>query len=235
MEQHQINKAWKSGVKCEQCAIRNLVLFADLTKSDFELIHRPINEFNLAAGSTLYHQGDQSDAIFTLRYGLVKLVSYLPGGTVRIVRVIKKGGVVGLEALENKNYLHHAIVLDDASFCRIPVSQIKTLNENSPHLAKQLTSRWQRVISDADLWLSQLSSGFAKQRVAYLLLYLSEDNDEQEVYLPSREDMGAMLAITTETASRIVAGFKREGVVNLVSTHRAVLDRVRLTELCEIE
>jgi len=233
MEQHQINKAWNSGVKCEQCAIRDLVLFADLTKDDFELIHRPINDFTLKVGATLYSQGDPSDAIFTLRYGLVKLVSYLADGTVRIVRIIKKGDVVGLEALDNKNYFHHAIVLEEASFCRIPVSQIETLNEHSPHLAKQLTTRWQRVIYDADFWLSQLSSGFAKQRVAYLLLYLLEGNEEQEVYLPSREDMGAMLAITTETASRVVASFKREGVINLVSTHKVVLDKKRLTELCE--
>lgn len=233
MEQHQINKAWKSGVKCEQCGIRDLVLFADLTESDFELIHRPINDFDLKAGATLYSQGDASDAIFTLRHGLVKLVSYLADGTVRIVRIIKKGDVVGLEALDNKNYFHHAIVLEDASFCRIPVRQIETLNENSPHLAKQLTSRWQRVIYDADFWLSQLSSGFAKQRVAYLLLYLSEGNQEQEVYLPSREDMGAMLAITTETASRVVAKFKRDNVIRLVSTHRVILDKARLTELCE--
>jgi len=29
----------------------------------------------------------------------------------------------------------------------------------------------------------------------------------------SREDMGAMLGITTETASRTVAGFKRNGLI----------------------
>lgn len=233
MKQHQISKVWNAGEKCEQCAIRHLVLFADLKKSDFELIHRPINEFNLPVGATLYHPGDRSESIYTLREGLVKLVTYLVDGTVRVVRIIKKGDVVGLEALDGKNYFHHAIVLEDASFCRIPVSQIETLNEHSPHLAKQLTSRWQRVISDADLWLSKLSSGFAKQRVAYLLLYLAEDGGDQAVYLPSRDDMGAMLAITTETASRIVAALKREGIINVISTHRALIDKTRLTELCE--
>lgn len=233
MEQRDINKAWTSGSKCEQCAIRGLVLFADLTKSDFDLIHRPINDFWLMVGDTLYNQGDQPDAIFTLRSGLVKLVSYLADGAVRIVRVIKPGDVVGLEALDNKKYFHHAIVLEDASFCRIPVSQIKILNESSPHLAKQLTARWQRVMSDADLWLSQLSSGFAKRRVAYLLLYLSEENEANECYLPSREDMGAMLAITTETASRIVARFKRNGLIKLVSPHRVALDKEKLIDYCE--
>ncbi|ORU93685.1 MAG: hypothetical protein A6F70_06365 [Cycloclasticus sp. symbiont of Bathymodiolus heckerae] len=233
MDSKQIDNVWKHGKKCEQCAIRNLVLFADLDKNDFDLIHRPINEFELAVGETLYNQGDCSDFIFTLRSGLIKLVSYLADGSVRIVRIIKKGDVVGLEALDNKHYLHHAVVLEEAAFCRIPVSQIKELNERSPHLSKQLTARWQRVIFDADVWLSQLSSGFAKQRVAYLLLYLSDGNDDGECYLPTREDIGAMLAMTTETASRVIADFKRKGFIKLVSAHQLIINKESLNELCE--
>ena len=235
MEPKQIDKAWHSGLKCEQCAIRNLVLFADFDKNDFELIHRPINEFEMEVGDTLYSQGDESEAIFTLRSGLVKLVSYLADGSLRIVRIIKRGDVVGLEALDNKEYFHHAIVLEKASFCRIPVSQIKMLNEYSPNLSKQLTARWQRVISDADVWLSQLSCGFAKQRVAYLLLYLSEGNEADECYLPTRQDIGAILAVTTETASRVIAEFKRTGIVKLLSKHTVALDKERLFDLCDSE
>jgi len=235
MEPKQIEKIWHSGLKCEQCVIRNLVLFADFDKNDFELIHRPINEFDMGVGDTLYTQGDVSEAVFTLRSGLVKLVSYLADGAVRIVRIIKAGDVVGLEALDNKQYLHHAVVLEAASFCRIPVSQIKILGEHSPHLSKQLTTRWQRVIADADVWLSQLSCGFAKQRVAYLLLYLSEGNEQNECYLPTRQDIGAILAVTTETASRIIAEFKRKKFIKLLSSHRVVLDKERLLELCESE
>jgi len=233
MEPKQIEKVWHSGLKCEQCAIRNLVLFADFDKDDFELIHRPINEFEMGVGDTLYSQGDASEAVFTLRSGLVKLVSYLADGSIRIVRIIKAGDVVGLEALDNKQYLHHAIILEKASFCRIPVSQIKMLEEHSPHLSKQLTARWQRVISDADVWLSQLSCGFAKQRVAYLLLYLAEGNEAGECYLPTRQDIGAILAVTTETASRVIAEFKRLGIVKLLSQHKVLLDKKGLLNLCE--
>jgi len=233
MEQQQIEKIWSSASKCEECAIRRLVLFADLDQHDFELIHRPINDFELDVGDTLYSQGDNSEAIFTLRSGLVKLLSYLSDGTVRIVRIIRSGDVVGLEALDNKHYFHHAVILEKASFCRIPVSLIETLNEHSPHLSKQLTTRWQRVISDADVWLSKLSCGFAKQRVAYLLCYLSEGNERDECYLPSREDMGAILAVTTETASRITADFKRKELIKMISSHKVSLDKKRLSELCE--
>ena len=228
MKSDQIDIAWSAASKCEQCAIRNLVLFADLTKDDFDLIHQPIHEFNLATGETLYKQGDKPEAIYTVRSGLVKLVSYLSDGSFRIVRILKQGDVVGLEALDNKHYLHHAVILDSASFCRLPVCGIKDLNKNSPHLFKQLTARWQRVISDADIWLSKLSSGFARQRVAHLLIYLSQDSNTDSCFLPGREDIGAILAITTETASRIIAEFKRKDILQLASPHQANINREAL-------
>jgi CRP-like cAMP-binding protein len=233
MEADKIDNAWHSASRCEQCAIRNLVLFADLTKDDFDLIHHPIHELNFATGETLYNQGDKPEAIYTVRSGLVKLISYLSDGSFRIVRILRQGDVVGLEALDDKHYLHHAIVLETASFCRLPVSEIKALNDNSPHLFKQLTARWQRVISDADTWLSKLTSGFAKQRVAHLLIYLSQDCQATQCYLPGREDMGALLAITTETASRVIAEFKREGFIKLVSPHKAMIDRDALNTVIQ--
>ncbi|RLA21117.1 MAG: Crp/Fnr family transcriptional regulator [Gammaproteobacteria bacterium] len=233
MQPDQIDKAWRVASKCEQCAIRSLVLFADLTKEDFDLLHYPIHELNFATGETLYNQGDKPEAIYTVRSGLVKLVSYLSDGSFRIVRILRQGDVVGLEALDNKNYLHHAVILESASFCRLPVGEIKELNDNSPHLFKQLTARWQRVISDADTWLSKLTSGFAKQRVAHLLIYLSQDCQSTQCYLPGREDMGALLAITTETASRVIAEFKRKGFIKLVSPHQAIIDQEALVAIIQ--
>jgi CRP-like cAMP-binding protein len=233
MQSDQIDNAWHTASKCEECAIRNMVLFADLTKDDFDHIHHPIHELNFATGETLYNQGDKPEAIYTVRSGLVKLVSYLSDGSFRIVRILKQGDVVGLEALDGKPYLHHAVILEAASFCRLPVSDIKALNESSPHLFKQLTTRWQRVISDADIWLSKLTSGFAKQRVAHLLIYLARDCETKQCYLPGREDMGALLAITTETASRVIAEFKRKGYIKLSSPHQAMIDKEALIAIIQ--
>ena len=96
MELKQIEKVRHSGLRCEQCAIRNLVLLAEFDEDYFELIHRPIKEFEIEVGDTLYNQGDASEAVFALRSGLVKLVSYLAERSIRVVRIIKAGDVVGI-------------------------------------------------------------------------------------------------------------------------------------------
>ena len=54
-----------------------------------------------------------------------------------------------------------------------------------------------------------------------------------QLLLPSREDVGAMLGITTETASRAVAAFRREGLLENLDRlgRRFRIDTARLTEV----
>lgn len=214
MKSIEINQAWEGTEKCLQCPIRNLALFADLQQADFNLLHQPINDFSLEAGETLYTEKGTAKFVYTIRSGMIKLVRYLPNGSYRIIRLLRQGALAGIEALNGSTYLHHAITLQKTEVCRIPVEEIETLNGNTPHLYKQLTMQWQKSQSDADIWLAELTVGTSKQRVANLLLYLADNSTEDSFYLPTREDIGALLAITTETASRIIAEFKRLGLIH---------------------
>jgi CRP-like cAMP-binding protein len=98
-------------------------------------------------------------------------------------------------------------------------------------LYKQLTARWQKVQSDADIWLAELTVGNSKKRVANLLLYLASKNVDNSVLLPTREDIGALLAITTETASRITAEFKRLGYIQKLENNIIQIDKASLEDL----
>lgn len=209
----EINQAWNGAEKCQLCSIRHLVLFADLNHAHFQQFHHPIKELEFATGAALYKQKDSIDYVYTIRSGLVKLVHYLPNGSYRITRLLHQGDLAGIEALNGSAYLQHAITMQNTSVCKIPVKNIQQLNSEPSHLYKQLTARWQKIQNDADIWLSKLTMGSSKRRVANLLLYLANNEDKKSFFLPSREDIGALLAITTETASRTIAEFKREGLL----------------------
>jgi CRP-like cAMP-binding protein len=208
-----------------------MVLFAELRREDFALIHEPIDEVELDAGQHLYQADVEGRHVFTVRDGLIKLVRYLPDGTQRIVRLLRQGDVAGLEATVGEPYQHHAVVLDRAVVCRIPVSTIQNLSTHTPRLHRQLMQRWQRTVAEADAWVTELSTGPAKQRVAHLLLKLAEYSDPERLFIPSREDVGAMLGITTETASRVIADLRRQGIVERVAPGRHRVDIERLEAL----
>lgn len=199
---------------CRLCSMRASVLFAGIDTSQLERIQHAIDEQQWLRGERLYCRGETGRAIFTVRQGLVKLVQYLPDGGERIVRLVHATDVTGLEALLAQPYQHDAIVEQDCIVCRIPVDVIQYLESESPQLYHELMRRWQQALSEADAWLTELGSGSARQRVARLLLRLSSEAGEGLCNLLSRKDMGAMLGITTESASRVVAEFKRAGVLS---------------------
>ena len=230
MKLTNITQAWNGADKCQQCPIRELVLFADLQREDFDLLHSPINDYTIKVGESLYQEQQSPKYVYTIRSGLVKLVHYLPDGSYRIVRLLHQGDLAGIEALNKSSYLHHAIALQETSVCKIPVENIELLNNNTPHLYKQLTARWQKVQSDANVWLADLTMGSSKKRMANLLLYLSDyTNDEGYFYLPTREDIGALLAVTTETSSRIIAEFKRLELIQ-TKNHMALINKEKLLD-----
>lgn len=227
METHAITNAWKGIESCENCVIRHMALFADLQQGDFELIHKPIVELKLNPGSTLYNEGDKAEYLYTVRSGVIKLTQYLSDGSQRIVRLLRTGDVAGLEALINPGYEHFAVVLKDAELCQIPREVVERLNIETPRLHKQLLSRWHSAVQSADEWLTELSTGSSKSRVARLVIGLSDKTDNS-CTLFSREDLGAILGVTTETTSRIIAEFKREGALKSMGKNKFWADLERL-------
>ena len=83
----------------------------------------------------------------------------------------------------------------------------------------------ERALDDADEWLTELARGPARHRMLRLLLKLSEFGDENGcIWMPTRQEMGAMLDMTFETASRLVSALRREGVLHAVDARQARLD-----------
>jgi CRP-like cAMP-binding protein len=199
--------------ECRNCGMREHSLFADLTHEDFRLINQPIHDMSVSAGTSLFDEGAPGQYLFTIRSGLVKLVRYQTDGSLRIIRLLTPGDIAGLETTAHPTYNSAAITVTDVNACRIPLGVIQRLEKDSPRLHMQLLRKWHEALKQADDFIADLASGSARQRLARLLLRLANGDSAQHVVLPAREDVGAMLGITTETASRAVAAFRREGLL----------------------
>jgi CRP/FNR family transcriptional regulator, anaerobic regulatory protein len=205
--------AWRGTSDCRNCGIRDMVLFADLNEQDFGRIHAPIDDLVYRSGEVLYAEGSRAAGIFTLRTGMIKLVRVTADGRQRIVRVLRPGDVVGLEALATSHYDCEAVALTDVSVCRIPLDVIHTLGASSHRLHLRLMQKWQQTLKDADDWLADLNFGTARQRVSNFILKMHSPADGHTVTLFARDDMGAMLDLKLETVSREVSRLVREEVI----------------------
>ncbi|MFN2127846.1 MAG: cyclic nucleotide-binding domain-containing protein, partial [Anaerolineales bacterium] len=53
---------------------------------------------------SIFQEGHSADTIFFIRKGMVKLISYLPNGNARIVRLLGPGKILGLEGMVGNTY-----------------------------------------------------------------------------------------------------------------------------------
>lgn len=230
MKPNCTNVQWQGRAKCEVCEVRNYVLFSGLSPHELDTILKPIDNLHVPQHAVLYEQMDTAPSVYTVRSGLIKLRVNLANGGQRIVRLLRPGDVAGLETLVGEHYHHSAIALQDADVCRIPREVIMHLDRTNPAVHQALLQRWQKSVDQADHFITELSTGPAESRMARLLIMLGCTRKHPET-LPGREDMGALLGITTETASRIMADFKRRGLVNTEKGNDVVCDHAGLKQL----
>lgn len=229
MKPNCTNPEWVGRAKCAVCDVRSFVLFSGLAPRELDEILQPIDNLHVPENATLYEQGAAAPNVYTVRSGVLKLRVDLPNGGQRIVRLLRPGDVAGLETLVGEPYHHTAIALQDADVCRIPREVVMQLDKTHPKVHLALMQRWQRSVDQADHFIVALSTGSAEARMARLLLTLGCDDTP----MPSREDMGALLGITTETASRIIAEFRRRGLIQVVKGECIAYDHKAMAHLAE--
>jgi CRP-like cAMP-binding protein len=221
---------WQGAPQCSVCLVRDLGLFSELEQDTLAAFEREIARIAFPPGAALYLAGDPGDAVVTLRGGVAKLVLPAADGRDRIVRLLRTGDVGGLESLVGEPYRHTAVALGEVHACRIPLHTLERLAEQAPQVNRRVMHQWHRLVAQSDEWIAFIASGPARVRVARLLLYLAEAhaNGRARCRLPTREDMAAMLGITLETASRVVADFRRTGLITTPGGHEASLDTAAL-------
>ena len=204
---------WKGRAKCTTCAIRKQVIFSEIPDEAFNELFSPIDIFCYEDKMPIYLMGEQGQSVYTVRKGLVKLYQILPNGKQRIVRLLKPGDVAGLELLVDKVYHHFSMSMHDSELCRIPVKLFYKLQNRYPVLYRKLIERWQSGIDDADLFITLFSTGTSHARMGRLLLEMDKKEYNMQGSTITREDMGDILGISTETASRTIADFKRNYLI----------------------
>jgi CRP-like cAMP-binding protein len=210
------------GQTCSQCGVRQFAVFGVLDLSALRDIHTHISDLKLAAGEPLFNAHAGGKALYTVRQGVVRIERSSEAGERRILRLAGRGDLIGLEAVLHQTYAADAVACTDVEVCRIPRALIDELTHKHPELMLDLMKRWQSTLDDADEWLTELTRGAARHRMLRLLLKLSEYGETDGcIWWPTRQEMGAMLDMTFETASRLVSVMRREGIVEPIDLRHA--------------
>jgi len=224
--------------KCEQCIIRQLNSLKALKKEELKSISDSKITKTVKKGGAIFEEGENLHGVFCVRKGHTKLSKLSPNGKDQIVKIAKKGDILGQRSIitQEKTNLS-AIALDDTEVCFIPKNLIQNYISNNPDFTKNLLLTMAQDLKEADNVIVTISQKAVKQRIAEALLYLQtnfgEDEDGFLIVNLSREDLSNIVGTATESCIRILSEFKKKKLIATEGKRIKLLDINTLKNLVE--
>lgn len=174
-----------------------------------------------AANMTICRAGEPARELFVLGAGRVKLIRSTSGGSDMVVDVVLPGAMFGaLLGDAQPSYAETAQTLTGSCVLAIPVAQFKRMMRSHPAVALAVVGSLSDHLTRTRAALVRLGTDTVDQRVAATLLSLAaraghDRADMTLLQIPlSRADLAAMCATTTESVSRTLSRWRRQGVID---------------------
>jgi CRP/FNR family transcriptional regulator, anaerobic regulatory protein len=234
--------SWNSNkVKCSNCNLRERCLPVGLTREELKHIDNRLVTLQrkVAHGETLFHAGDQFDAVFEIWTGFFKTVVTTSQGREQVTGFQMGGELMGLDGIDTGRYGVDAIALEDSQVCVIPYRELEMLGREVPSLQKQFHKLMSREIVNDHSIMLQLASMQAEERVAAFLIDLTNRlrargfSASSLVLRMSREEIGSFLGLKLETVSRTFSKFQASGLLFVRQRQIQITDPVGLQHLLE--
>ena len=218
-----VKPKWHGRSNCVDCAVRKTVLFAGLSEKDLSNLLMPINHYLYPSGLALCHQGDRATELFSLREGVVKVEHLDDNGNLTILRLLGPGAVIGLETIIDQGEPYHCTVtaLTEVDACRIPMQVAHKLMKDHPDHYKVVVKLSQEHLDAADAAMVYFRQGELRERLTNVMKTLTSfSRDASTFELPMGKDLGALTGATPEAVSRVMASYKRHGVIEHLDHNR---------------
>jgi len=221
--------------ECSYCHLKDLCLPFGLASPGFE---RPDNPWftrrKIAAGETLYREGDHFHFIYAVRTGTFKSSLLMADGYEQVSALHIEGEVMGLDGAAADKHASRATALEDAEVCVVSYAQLSQLVHQSSDLQSfvmQLMAR--EIVRSHDLRML-LGTMKAEARLAAFFLNLSQrmkvrGHLSTEVHLRmTRAELGSYLGMRIETVSRAITVMQQK---HLLEVDQRDPKRIRIPDL----
>lgn len=205
---------------CQNCRMNPLCLPLALQDSDMNRLDQVIERGKpLQRKETVFFVGDDYRGVYAVRSGAIKAAITNRDGTEQITGFYLPGEIFGWDGLADGRHTNTATALETTAICSIPAERMDELSMTLPDLRRHFMQLMSREISVDQQMLALLSKSSADQRIAALLLSISNRLERQKLSatrfsLPmSRAEIGNYLGLTVETVSRVFSRFQTQALI----------------------
>ncbi len=210
--------------------------FRTLSSADREAVAAATREQAIAAGKTIFREGQPADGLWAVKEGLVHIIKSGPDGREIVLEIIAPGELFGaVVALENRPYPASAVAAEASVVWRLSASVARELCLKHPTLRSAILEQVTSRLRGAHERLRSLALERVEQRLARMLLTLADkigqDKDGLTVLNVTRQELADMIGTTVETTIRITSKWQQGSVISSSRHQIGLTDRAALKKI----
>lgn len=217
----------------EECLFCEAKLYAGLTEGQVCEIRGLLSRHVSDAHDVLFRFNDQSQYLFMIRSGQIKLTTSGADGNEHIIGLVGAGYLLGFDNIGDSVYSYTAECLTPTVVCRIRHRDMMQVLEENPKVSLNVLQAMNEQLVQARSLIRVLGQKSSNEKLASFLLTLApkKTDDAAEQLMPlhlSRNEIAEVLGLTVETVSRIMARLQRDGVVDAPRGYIHIRNRKQL-------
>lgn len=203
---------------CDGCGFHAQSIWQPVSGAALPVLNRGFERLPIAAGQTLFKQGEENDGVYCISRGLIGIRSYQADGKSTLLRVAYPGEIIGFRSfLAGQPHHTEAQALIPSRVCAVPQRSVRQIMDRSPEVLDRLAARCITEIDRSHAHIISAATRSNKDRLSDLLEKLmrihGRDIDAgRTMRLPlTRSDLADLLGIRPETLSRVLARLIEDG------------------------
>jgi CRP/FNR family transcriptional regulator, dissimilatory nitrate respiration regulator len=212
-------------------------MFSDLPSVDIEAIADGCTVRNLAKDETLFREGEKADGFYVAQTGRISIYRLTPDGREQIICIFQPPESFAEVVMSTvETYPANAMALEPSQVIVIHKKNFRELVCQKPELALHMLASMSLHLKHLVQTIHDMKGKQIEGRLAEWLLQHSPEADGVTPFmLPvSKKTLAAQLGVTSETFSRTLARFRREGLIEVAGPQLQLINRPGLRAYVEI-
>ncbi|WP_249870629.1 Crp/Fnr family transcriptional regulator [Oceanobacillus saliphilus] len=197
-------------------------IFNHLEEEQMDEIMGTARSVSFKKGEIIYHAGDESDSLYIVNKGKVRIYRLSESGKEQLVRILNPGEYTGEYALFNEStHESYAEAIMNTSICMIRRTDLQHLLLKYPSISFKIITEFSKRLDQSETQTTRFATEKVETRIALFLAECLED-ESNEFSLPmSKKDLASYLGTTPETISRKLADLEEQGLIKQ-KTHKRI-------------
>ncbi|AGA68997.1 cAMP-binding protein [Desulfitobacterium dichloroeliminans LMG P-21439] len=215
---HGGNHGGNHGCQCEghTSCVSLVPIFNHLEDEQMAEITEAVHSASYKKGEIVYRAGDQSDSLYIVRTGRIRIYRLSESGKEQLVRFLGPGDFTGELALFSESiHESYAEAVENTEVCLITRTNLQQFLMNYPSISLKMLAEFSSRLEKSEKQTTRVSTEKVETRLAlFLAECIHKEDSSMEFVLPmSKRDLASFLGTTPETISRKLTEFEDAGYI----------------------